>query len=171
MEPTFTDASGTEGLGAFWNGYCLQSRWSHRQSALPILWKEFYAIVCSVHSWRHLWTKQKILFHCDNAAVVDIWRKTSTRDPETMHMLYLRAAYHHIDVVLTHIRVINNCIADALSHFQTSRFRKLAPTAHKDQDHIPAWPTPSFIQSSSNLFTSFYLAYLPIRNFILSQLL
>jgi len=114
---------------------------------MPIVGKELFAIVCSVHSWGHLWTKQEILFHCDNAAVVDIWRKGSTRDPETMalvHMLYLRAAHHHINVV-THIHSINNCITNAFSRFQTSRFRKLAPIAHRDQDHIPIWPTPSFI--------------------------
>jgi len=98
---------------------------------MPIVWKELYVIVCAVHSWGHLWTKQKILFHCDNAAVVDIWCKGSTRDPETMalvHMLYLRAACHNINIIITHISGVNNCIADSLSRFQVNRFRALAPT-------------------------------------------
>ena len=97
---------------------------------MPIVWKELYAIVCAVNSWGHLWSKQKILFHCDNKAVVDIWRKGSTRDPETMalvRMLYLRAAQHQVNVVVTHITGINNCIADALSRFQANRFQELAP--------------------------------------------
>jgi len=131
----------TEGWGAFRQGHWLQARWSHQQSSMPIVWKELYAIVCAVHSWGHLWTKQKILFHCDNTSIVDIWQKGSTRDPEIMalvYMLYLRAGHHHINVVITHISGIHNCIADALSRFQTSRFQKLVPTACTHQDHIPA---------------------------------
>ena len=152
----YTDASGRDGWGAFWNDRWLQSHWSDSQSAMPIVWKELYAIVCAVHSWGHLWSKQKILFHCDNTAVVEIWRKGSTRDPETMalvRMLYLRAAHHHINVVVTHISGINNSIADSLSRFQMDRFRSLAPTSQQNPDHIPAWPTPCFIQPSNNLFT------------------
>ena len=57
----FTDASGTQGWGAFWNGRWLQSQWTECQATMPIVWKELYAIVCAVHSWGHLWTKQKIL--------------------------------------------------------------------------------------------------------------
>jgi len=67
----------------------------------------------AVHFGGHLWIKQKILFHCDNTAVVDIWRKGSTRDPEIMAlvcMLYLRAAHLHINIVITHMCGINNCI-------------------------------------------------------------
>jgi len=46
----FMDASGIEGWFAFWQGCWLQARWSHQQSAMPIVWKELYAIVCAVHS-------------------------------------------------------------------------------------------------------------------------
>jgi len=77
----FTDASGSKGWGAFCNG---RSKWTAAQSTMPIVWKELNAIVCAVHTWGHLWTKQKILFHCDNTSVVDIWQKGSTRDTETM---------------------------------------------------------------------------------------
>jgi len=62
--------------------------------------------------------------------------KVSTRDPETMaleHMLYLRAAHHHINVI-THISAVHNCIADTLSCFQISGFWKLVPMAHTHQD-------------------------------------
>jgi len=55
----FTDASGSKGWGAFWNGRWLQSKWTLAHSAMPIVWKELYAIVCAVHTWGHLWTKQK----------------------------------------------------------------------------------------------------------------
>ena len=67
-------------------------------------------------------------------------------------MLYYQAAHHHLNIVITHITSTNNHIAEALSRFQTQRFQVLAPTAHLMPDHIPAWPTPSFIQPFNNLF-------------------
>jgi len=64
--------------------------------------------------------------------------KGPTCDPETMaleHMLYLRAAHHHMHAI-THISVIHNCIGDALSRFQTGRFWKLVPMARTYQGII-----------------------------------
>ena len=49
----YTDASGTEGWGAFWSGRWLQARWSPTQADMPILWKELFAIVSAVNSWGH----------------------------------------------------------------------------------------------------------------------
>ena len=85
----YTDASGSEGWGAFWSGRWLQSHWSPAQLVKPILWKELFAIVNAVNTWGQQWAKQKILFHCDNEAVVEIWCKGSTRDPETMALVRL----------------------------------------------------------------------------------
>ena len=85
----YTDASGSLGWGAFWSGRWLQASWSPVQSAKPILWKELFAIVNAVNTWGPLWAKQKILFHCDNQAVVEIWHKGTTRDSETMALVRL----------------------------------------------------------------------------------
>lgn len=42
----------------------------------------FYGkIISAVNSCNHHWTKQKILFHCDNEEVVTIWHKISICDP------------------------------------------------------------------------------------------
>ena len=38
-------------------------------------WKELFAIVCAVNTWGHNWARRKILFHCDNSAVISIWKK------------------------------------------------------------------------------------------------
>ena len=149
----YTDASGSEGWGAFWSGRWLQSHWSPAQLVKPILWKELFAIVNAVNTWGQQWAKQKILFHCDNEAVVEIWCKGSTRDPETMalvRLLYFCAARYDINVVITHIFGIDNCIADSLSRFQQHRFQVLAPGAQPAPDPIRAWPTPSFLHHSGN---------------------
>ena len=97
--------------------------------------------------------KQKILFHCDNEAVVEIWCKGSARDPETMalvRLLYFCAARYDINVVITHISSIDNCIADSLSRFQQHGFQVLAPGAQPGPDPTRAWPTPSFLHHSGN---------------------
>ena len=77
----YTDASGTQGWGAYWSGRWLQHRWSPAQHLMNIAWKELFAILPAVHSWGTHWIRQKIVFHCDNQAVVDIWEKGTTRDP------------------------------------------------------------------------------------------
>ena len=129
----YADASESLGWGAFWSGCWLQALWSLNQSGKPIVWKELFAIVNAVNTWGYLWAKQKILFHCDNQAVVDIWHRGSTHDSETMALvcfLYFCAARYDINVVITYISGIDNCTADSLSRFQLHCFRELAPEAH-----------------------------------------
>jgi len=98
-----------------------------------------------------LWQRQKMLFHCDNQAVVSIWESGSTRAKETIalvHLLYFSAAKYNIIVCIAHIAGAENEIADSLSHFQQYRFKQLAPQANPVPDSIPAWPTQSFINAS-----------------------
>ena len=92
-----------------------------------------------------------MLFHCDNQAVVDIWKSGSTHASETMalvRLLYFAAAKHNINVCIVHIDGTNNVIADCLSCFKQDRFKQLAPLANPAADNIPAWPIQSFIEAS-----------------------
>ena len=146
-----TDASGTIGWGAYWSGRWLQGRWTEAQLNMDITWKELYAIVMAVHTWGSLWQRKRILFHCDNQAVVDIWKSGSTRASETMalvRLLYFAAAKHNINVCIVHIDGADNVIADCLSRFMQDRFKQLAPLANPAADNIPAWPIQSFIEAS-----------------------
>ena len=73
------------------------------QKSMDITWKELYATVMAVHTWGSLWQRKRILFHCDNHAVVDIWESGSTRARETMALvclLYFAAARHNINVCI-----------------------------------------------------------------------
>ena len=147
----FTDASGTIGWGAYWCGKWLQGRWSKLQLCMDIAWKELFAIVMAIHTWGSLWQRQKILFHCDNQAVISIWESGTTRAKEIMalvRLLYYSAAKYNINVCITHITGTENVIADCLSRFQQDKFKKLAPLANPAPDSIPAWPTQSFIEAS-----------------------
>ena len=80
--------------------------------------------------------------HCDNQAVVEIWKKGTTKYPEVMalvRMLYFCVAQYNIPVLVTHLAGTDNSIADALSHFQVHRFRQLALEAATNPDTIRAW--------------------------------
>ena len=110
------------------------------------------AILMVVHTWGIHWTKQKIIFHCDNRAVVDIWERGTTHDPYIMalvRLLYFRAAQYNIDGVV-HIPGTHNNIADALSRFHMTMFYQLVPLAKQTPDPIPDWPPQSFINASCN---------------------
>ena len=149
----YTNASGVHGWGAYWDGRWIQSHRSLSQRDMDITWKEMYAIVLAVHTWGSSWARQKILFHCDNQAVVEIWDRGSTRAPHTMgldRLLYFCASRCDINVCVTHVSGVCNDIADSLSRFQIEKFRKLASRSIKYPDHIPAWPTQSFMSAFCN---------------------
>ena len=149
----YTDASGVHGWGAYWDGRWIQSHWSEMQHHMDITWKELFVIVLAVHTWGSSWSRRKILFHCDNQAVVEIWDRGSTRAPHTMslvRLLYFCASRYNINVCIIHIPGVCNVVADSLSRFQMEKFRKLAPQSRALPDQIPAWPTQSFMSASCN---------------------
>ena len=120
---------------------------------MDITWKELFAIVVAVHTWGSSRSRQKILFHCDNRAVVDIWDKGSTRAAHTMglvRLLYFCASRYNINVCVTHIAGSCNDIADSLSRFQMDKFRMLASRSEVLPNCIPAWPTQIFMTASCN---------------------
>ena len=58
-------------------------------------------------------------------------------------MLHFCAACYNMHAMITHIAGTDNCIADAISHFQMDRFRSLAPHVNPYADTILALLTPS----------------------------
>ena len=136
----FTDASGGLGFGIYFQGRWLNGSWPSYLSDRSIQWKELYPIALSCLLWGPLWRGKKLLFHCDNQSVVDIWAKGSSRDPLLMHLvrsIFFCAASHQFSVLVSHIRGTDNSIADALSHFQMLRSRQLAPLAELEPTTLP----------------------------------
>ena len=127
----FTDASNL-GYGAYWAGRWFNCHWNPEETAFTIAWKELYAILVACSTWGHLWPRKRILFHCDNAAVVSIWGKGSCKCPNLMSLvrhLFLLAARGNYHVAITHIAGSDNSIADHLSRFSTQAFQLAASTA------------------------------------------
>ncbi len=136
----YTDASSEIRYGAFWNGHWIQARWLQALQQHSIQWKELYAVVMACEVWGHLWPNKRILFYCDNMAVVHLWRSGLSKAPFLMHLvraLFFVAAKHNFHVSITHIAGVNNSIADALSRFHMQKFHLLAPDADKERTLTP----------------------------------
>ena len=54
----YTDASGTEGWGAYWSGKWICDHWLPEQQELSIAWKELYTITVAAHTWSTFWKCQ-----------------------------------------------------------------------------------------------------------------
>ncbi len=133
----YTDASGSWGLGAYFQGAWLSLPWADHQHRRSIQWKELFAIVLAAGTWAPLLTGRKVRFHCDNLAVVHAWQNKSAKDRPLLallHRLFFIAAQHNFTASFAHLPGKSNAIADALSRNQLTRF-SLSPQAD-------TWPTP-----------------------------
>ena len=136
----FTDASGREGFGIYFDGKWVAGRWPERFLQYSIQWKELFPIYVACVIWAPLFHKKRLEFHCDNKAVVNIWGSNTTNSKEIKQILrkmFFVSASHNFTVKVSHIRGVNNSIANSLSRFQMSRFRSLAPAADKEPTPIP----------------------------------
>ena len=88
----FTDASSLHGYGAYYQGVWFRDNWLPHQQLNPttgisIAWQELYAIVAAAAAWGQTWTGRRILVHCDNMAVVDMWRGYTSKSPSIMSLV------------------------------------------------------------------------------------
>ena len=82
---------------------------------------------------------KRVEFCSDNMAVVSILRSGTSEDPNMMVLrsLSLSAAHHSFAFTAFHRAGRDNCIADALSHFDFQCFHHLAPHAAPVATPIP----------------------------------
>ncbi|XP_065177334.1 uncharacterized protein LOC135807904 [Sycon ciliatum] len=138
-----TDASGTHGYGAFYNGRWLRGEWTAQNENENIEFKEMYAIIVACATWGSEWSRRRIQFQCDNKAVVDCIRSGTCRSPPVMTLiraLYLLCIEHDFLVSAVHIPGVTNTVADALSRNLLQVFRHQAPEAAAEPDQ-PVLPT------------------------------
>ena len=139
----FTDASGTHGCGAYFQGSWFHYPWLPHQrlsSRISIQWQELFAILAAAFTWGRKWQRKRIRFNCDNQAIVLAWQGKSSKQPlitSLLRMLFLTAAQHNFTVTLKHLPGKKNDIADALSRRQFTRFFALAPQADKRPTATP----------------------------------
>jgi len=121
-------------------GHWIAEPWIPVLQDRSIQWKELYPIALSGLLWGHQWSGKKLLFHCDDQDVVDIWASGTSRDPLIMHLvrsIFFTAATNHFTVLVSHIAGTNKSIADSLSRYQMARFPQLAPEADLEPTPVP----------------------------------
>ena len=136
----YTDASGTLGCGAYFQGAWFHYPWQPHQRQLSIQWQELFAIVAAALTWGHQWHGRRICFFCDNLTIVTAWQHKSARNPALLNLLrrlFLHAAQHNYTASFQHLPGQSNCLADALSRRQFTRFYALAPQAAQEPTPTP----------------------------------
>ena len=63
-----TDASGSYGCGAYYQGTWFFHAWRPHQHLQSIQWKELFTIVAAALTWGHQWHGKRVKFMCDNHA-------------------------------------------------------------------------------------------------------
>lgn len=134
-----TDACRT-GYGGYFAGRWFAGKWppavlAMAQSAetvsMPFL--ELLAVVIAAGTFGHLWTRKKIVFHCDCKPAVDAITGQGSRNPRQMHLLRSltsTACLRGFDFRAVHIAGVTNTIADVLSRDgDCSQFRGMCPRA------------------------------------------
>ena len=139
----YTDASAEIGFGAFFRGSWTQGRWPSSICCLKlsIAFLELFPIVLALDLWGPLLRNQRVFFWSDDEAVVSIINRQTSRCPKIMALvrkLVVRCLELNIHFKARHVPGLDNGIADALSRFQMTRFRQLAPGADPTITPLPA---------------------------------
>ena len=136
----FSDASGSWGCGAWFDRHWFQLQWSPPVADFQIAIKELIPILLGCAIWGRTWSTCRIIWHCDNQAVVACLHSRSSRDPVLMHLLrnlaFIESLYSfhlHAEYIDTH----TNHIADDISRNNLSSFFLKVPRAYPSPSPIP----------------------------------
>ena len=143
----YSDASGSssKGFGCFY-----ESRWTFglweksfiEEKCPSIKYLELYALCVGIFAWASLLKNQRIVIYCNNQAVVDIVKATSSKCKNCMvlvRMLVMNNLLYNRKIYVHYIATGKNLLADALSRQKFAIFWKYAPkNTRKQPDKIPA---------------------------------
>ena len=134
----YLDAS-LEGLGGCYDNHvyalCIPTASSNYNIAhFPVL-----HVVVAMKIWGHMWVNKSIQIMCDNRAVVDVLTCGRARDSimaTCARTVWPLAAMFNVNIIVSHIRGLDNSIADLLSrwHLTEDNVKKL----HSSVDN-PVW--------------------------------
>jgi len=122
-----TDSAGGKGMGfgIYFKGLWSQGKW-------PSLWREqgltrditvlkLFPILVVIVGRGSQMINKRLLFHCDNLAVVHIINTMSSKSDRVMtlvRVLILQCLQYNIAIKAVHVPGVKNLICDALSRFQ-----------------------------------------------------
>ena len=134
----YTDASRNFSLGM--GGYCSQewfsapwdrSFMSQKQPSIEFL--ELFAVATGLLLWLHKFQNRRIVVFVDNQSIMNMLNNNSSGCRHCMsliRLIVLESLIWNVRVFAKHVKSVDNGIADALSHFQWGRYKRLT----KDMD-------------------------------------
>ena len=136
----WTDSAMSVGFSAYLKGAWFCGSWQGAGVAPghSIAYLELFPIVLAMTVWGNKLANSRIIFHCDNQAVVSIINRQSSKCPHIMALLrrlVLTCLKNNITAISRHQSGKTNVICDALSRFQWERFKAAAP--HADTEPTP----------------------------------
>ena len=96
-----SDVAGNFGCGAVTSSdRWLQVQWPDSWSEVSIAAKEMAPVVMAAATWGRTWHRCNVFFHCDNAAVVAVIQRKSTRDALLLHACTSTLSFSSFRIVL-----------------------------------------------------------------------
>ena len=135
----YSDASGAAFAAVFgstWLQGTFPGKWRHSNIAI----KELLPIVLAVRLWAKELSNQRILFFCDNQAIVYVINKQSSKEPTIMALIRTLVSVtlnYNIHFMAKHIPGKKNVIADLLSRSQVTKALQVAPWLDKTPVAFP----------------------------------
>ncbi|XP_033738793.1 uncharacterized protein LOC117326238 isoform X1 [Pecten maximus] len=142
----YTDSAGNAGLGCGailgnqWFVWAWPSHWAYSVVIRDITFLELVPIALAICVWADSLKNKKVIFHCDNLALVNILNNKTSKSERVMKLLrplVILALRKNVQFKARHVPGVCNSVADALSRFQWCRFRRLAPCAYQLPCTIP----------------------------------
>ena len=102
--------------------------------------REFLPIVIAFELWGSCLANTSIVIHLDNAAVVNVINKTTSKDTKLMHQmrrLIILSLSQNIHFRAEHITGNANTAADLLSRLQVQEFMTRFPHMDKEPTQVP----------------------------------
>ena len=115
--------------------------------SLNISFLELFPITLAVHIWGATMANSCVLFFTDNAALVDIINKQTSKHKQVMILirdLVLSCLKYNILFRASHVPGLQNSRADCISRLQVEKFKELSSEA----DEFPT-AVPKNLQSES----------------------
>eukprot|EP01083_Nonionella_stella_P162782 534763_1 len=133
--------------GAFFRSSWFSIPWFDKFSGHNIAFFELLTILVACATWGHLWSKKRLLFHCDNVSAVATIRSRRVDSPRMnllSRTLSLLEARHDFLISAVYVPGKENSLADKISRGKFDAFRQEFFDVHGYAPNplpcTPVWP-------------------------------
>ena len=136
----YTDAAASKRYEAICGKHWFYGPFPIAWHSLNISFLELFPITLAVHIWGATMANSCVLFFTDNAALVDIINKQTSKHKQVMILirdLVLSCLKYNILFRASHVPGLQNSRADCISRLQVEKFKELSPEADEFPTAVP----------------------------------